>query len=221
MDQHDMLTSLRSAIEPALVPVEPLGRPNARAIWLMAAFLVLIGGVLAVFGPRPDVELPGLWEYVGLSILQVFGAYALVVVSLRLSMPALPTSPSTALAWIAIALSVHLFISWVAQERSATSPMGHEWTTGLACLGAIALLFLAPLALGAVMLRRGLVIRRLLAFALIGLSSALGAEAAWRLHCDYSAWDHVVPFHSGALLLLTFVAVGAAVKLGRRDRSAR
>jgi hypothetical protein len=221
LDEHDMLTRLRSAIEPALVPVTPLGRPAARAIRLMALFVVLIGGVPAALGPRPDVAPPELWEYIGLSLLQAMCVYVLLVVSLRLSMPALPQSPSTAFAWIAVAVSIHVLISWVAQARSATSPTGHEWTTGLACAGAITLLGLAPLAFGTLMLFRGLLPRRLLAFAMMGLSSALGAEAAWRLHCGYSAWSHIVPFHSGTLILLTLVAVGAAVALGQGERSAR
>jgi hypothetical protein len=214
LNEQDMLTRLRSAIEPSLVPVKPLDRPAARATTLLAVFVVLVVGVPAVFGPRPDIELPALWEYVKFSILQAACAYVLVVVSLRFSMPAWPKSPSTALAWIAVGLCIHVFVAWIAQERSAGSPTGHEWRTGLACLGAITLLSLVPLALGTIMLLRGLVTHRLLAFALMGLSGALGAESAWRLHCDYSAWDHVLPAHSGALVLVTFVALSAAVALG-------
>lgn len=222
MEEHDLLTQLKSEIEPDLAPVRPLGAPSSRALWLLATWVVLMGGILAVFGPRQDIGVLGIWRSVGFSMIEVAFCFMLVIVSLRFSIPALAGSLSTALLWVAGALLVHFLISWATLGRSAVSPAsGHEWRAGLACLSAITALSLAPLALAAFLMLRGLLMRPILAFVLAGLASGVGAEAAWRLHCTYSNWDHVLTFHSGALVLVPLVASVAAVFVGRSARSAR
>jgi hypothetical protein len=124
----------------------------------------------------------------------------------------------TALVWVAGALLVHIVVSWATLERSALSPpAGHEWRIALACLSAITLLSLAPLALGIALLSRGLLTRLLPVFVLTGLASGLAAESLWRLHCPYSSWSHVLPFHSGALAVPLLVGWAATMWLRRRS----
>ena len=157
---------------------------------------------------------------VGFSLIELAFCVVLLFISLRFSIPAMAGSPSTALGWVAGALVVHFIVSGVTLERSALSPQaGHEWRDGLTCLSAITILSLAPLALGAVLLLRGLLTRLLPAFLLTGLACGLAAEATWRLHCAYSTWGHVLPFHTGALVLPLLVASAAAMSVGRRATS--
>ena len=217
MDDHDLLTRLKSEIAPDLTPVQPLRAPGLRALWLLATWVVLAGGVFMVFGPRQDVEVLGAWRSVGFSLIEVVFCLVLFRISLRFSIPAMAGPLSTALVWGAGALLVHIVVSWATLERSALSPpAGHEWRIALACLSAITLLSLAPLSLGMVLLSRGLLTRLLPAFVLTGLAGGLAAESLWRLHCPYSSWSHVLPFHSGALVVPVLVASAAAMWVRRR-----
>ena len=216
MAEQDLLTRLKSEIGPDLTPVRPLGAPGSRALWMLETWIVLGGGIL-VFGPRPDIGALGAWRSVGFSLVEVAVCFVLVVIGLRSSIPAMAGSRSSALVWMAGALAVHVLVAWGTLERSAMAPQpGDEWRTGLACGVGIAVLSLAPLGLGTVLLRRGLLTRPFLAFGLTGFTCGLAAEAAWRLHCEYSAWGHVLPFHLGALVFPLLVAFAAAVVVSRR-----
>jgi hypothetical protein len=216
LSEQEPLTRLKHEFSLAPGPVKPLRPPATRALVLAAAFLALMAGVPAVLGPRADVAPPDFRAYVAYSLLEVAGAYLLVVAGLRLSIPARAPAPSMVLAAIGLAWCAHLAAGWAALAHGVTAPApAHAWQAGLVCLGAIVLLAAAPVAVGVVLLRRGLPTRRRLAFALIGLAGALAAEAAWRLHCDYSAWQHVLPAHSGAVLLVMVVAAAAASRYAK------
>ena len=219
MDDQELLKRLEGEIGRDLAPVRPLTAPGVRALWLPAAWAVLVGLVWLVLGPRQDIAVLGAWRLVGFSVVEVAFCAVLLCLGLRLSIPAMAGPASTALWWVAGALLVHFMSSWATLERSALSPpAGHEWRIGLACLSAITMLSLPPLALGAVLLRRGLLTRALPAFLLTGLASGLAAEATWRLHCPYSNWGHVLLFHSGAFVLPLLIASAAAVAMDRRTR---
>jgi hypothetical protein len=216
LDDQELLMRLKARIEPDLAPVQPLGVPRLRALWLLAVWLALVAGILLGPGPRPDFEILGPWRTVGFSLVEVALCFVLAVVGLRMSIPAMRGSLAAAVSLMAVAVVVHLGLSWATLERSALSPPeGQAWRAGLTCLSTIAALGLGPLVLGGRLLMRGLMTRRLLAFASLGLASGLAAEAAWRLHCEYSAWSHVLYFHTGAVVLFVLVALVAARKVLR------
>lgn len=216
MDDHELLTRLKNRIEPDLAPVRPLGAPGSRALWLLGIWIVLCAGILLGPGPRQDIGVLGPWRSIGFSLIEVAFSFALAITSLRAAVPAMRGSLAGALAWMAIALLIHLGVSDATLERSSLAPSyGQELRDGLRCLSAIVVLGLAPLMVGAVLLFRGLPTRRVLAFVTMGLAVGLAAEAAWRLHCDYSVWNHVLYFHSTALVLFALLASVAASTLRR------
>jgi len=216
VDEKDLLARVTREIAPDLMPVKPLGAPGSRALWLPATWVVLVGLVLTAFGLREDAEALGIWGSVGFSLIEVACCFWLLLIGLRFSIPAMAGSRSTALLWMAGALLVHVLLSWATLGRSALSPpSGHEWSAGLACLSAITVLSLVPLAVGTALLLRGLVTQLFPAFLLTGLASGLAAEATWRFHCAYSTWGHVLPFHSAALVLPLLVATFVAMSVGR------
>lgn len=217
MDEHSLLTRIKSEIEHDLAPVRPLAPPGLRALWLLATWVGLAAFVLLAFGPRQDIGILEPWRSAGFSLVEVAFCVGLLALALRYSIPAMTGSPSMGLGWVAGALAVHVILSWATREASALAPpVGHEWGTGLACLGAITALSLAPLAVGASLLARGLLTQLIPAVLLTGLASGLAAEATWRLHCAYSTWAHVLPFHSGALVLPLLVAALGGIVVGRR-----
>jgi hypothetical protein len=212
LDEHELLARLKSQIEPDLAPVRPLPRPGSRALWLLGLWVMLGAGVLLALGPRADVDVLGAWRSIGFSLVEVAACFWLVRLSLRSAIPAMSGSLWTAIAGLAIASCLHLVLSWVALERNDLSPPhGEELRDGLRCFASIVVLALAPLVLGGVLLVRGLLTRYAMPFMLMGFASGLAAEATWRLHCPYSGWAHVLPFHTGALVLSMLLASAVAL----------
>jgi hypothetical protein len=187
-----------------------------RALWLPAVSAALGLAVVIGLGWRSDFGILGAWRTVGFSTIQVGFALAPLLVGLRLSIPAGGGSLAMALAAAAGALLAHLLVSGLTLDASALSPpAGYESTSGLTCLSAIALTSVVPLAGAIVLLRRGVVTRWLLSLLVIGLASGLAGEAVWRLHCPFSVWSHVLPFHTGALLVSLLAATGVARQVRR------
>jgi hypothetical protein len=170
-----------------------------------------------MLGPRQDIATLGPWRSVGFSLVVVAMSFVLALVSFRFAVPAMSGSRWTAVAWAVVALGLHLAINGFTLERSELSPRHEDvLRDGLSCTAAIAALGLAPLVLTGVLLCRGLLTHYIVPLVLAGLASGLAAEATWRLRCPYSGWDHVLPFHSGALLLFVLVAAVLALLVRRR-----
>lgn len=217
MDDDDLLKRLRQEIARDNTPVQPLRAPWMRALLPVAACLALGGLVVVVAGVRPDSGVVGAWRLLGFSAIQVACCGGLFAISLRWSIPAMGGSLWTALVCASGALLVQALLTWAVLARSALSPpAGLELRTGLACVTAITLVSLAPIVTGTVLLMRGLLTRWLAAFALTGFAGGLAAEALWRLHCPYSIWRHVLPFHWGPVLLAVLVVLTVATYVDRR-----
>lgn len=211
MIEQDTLERLKRAIGPAPVAVEPLRASAVRALGPAALSLVLMIGVVALLGRRADVTADAFLGYAAFSALQVACGAWLVVVCLRLGIPGRSPAPLLILGSAAVALGAHFIASWAAVSHLATAPpVAEAWRIGLACLGAVTALSIAPAAWVAVLYRRGLAMHPGRAFGLAGLAGGLGAEAAWRLHCEYSAWSHVLAWHDGAVLLAVAATVVAS-----------
>lgn len=220
MDEHELLARLKSRIEPDLAPVRPLPSPGSQAFGLLIVWILLGVGVLLALGLRPDFDMLGAWPSIGFSLIEVALCVWLIRLSLRSSVPAMSVSLWTAIAGIAIAACVHVVLSWAMLDRNdLLPPDGEALRDGLRCLTSIIALALGPLVLGGMLLVRGLLTRYVLPFALAGFAAGLAAEATWRLHCPYSAWNHVLPTHTGALVLLMLVASGVALLVRRSERA--
>lgn len=217
MDEHELLAQLKSRIGPQSTPVRPLAPPELRALWMFIVWSALAVCTLELLGFRSDFSVLGPWRSLGFSSTEIVLCLALVFLSLRSCVPAMSWSRGTAVSLAAVALVLHLIISWATLARSDLAPpQAAELHDGLACLASIMALGLVPFVLGSVLLVRGFLVRDLTAFVLMGLASGLAAEATWRLHCPYSAWSHVLLFHSSALLLFALVGIGTAMLVRRR-----
>jgi hypothetical protein len=208
---EDRLERLEREIARDLAPVRPFAPPGAQAMWPMGVALLVAAAIVIVMGLRADAARIGGWTIAAVFLAQAAVAAVVFRGALRCSIPGMGGAVSGALLWIGMAPAFEVAINSVTAGRSALTPApGREWVTGLACLGGIAVASLAPLAVGTVLLGRGWVTRPLAAFTLLGVAGGLAAEAAWRLHCPYSSWSHVLPFHVAALVLPVLVALAAA-----------
>ena len=82
----------------------------------------------------------------------------------------------------------------------------------LACIVFIGLISIPPAFLLFCQARRGLTAEPEIPALLAALGSGLAAEAAWRLHCPFSSWAHLLSSHTGGILLVT----GVGLLIGRR-----
>jgi len=220
LEGDELFQRLKREIATDWAPVRPLAGPSLRALWLIPVWSLVASLVVTLFGARPDANVLGTWRMLGFSLAQIAVCVALLRDSLQRSIPAMAAPGAWMILWASGALLVHVVVSWSTLTVSPLTPSsGQDWSSALACLSAITLMSLAPLLLGAALLLQGLLTRPLPAFALIGLASGLVVEAAWRLHCPYSNWGHVLPFHSGTLLLPVLLALGIATRTGRRASS--
>lgn len=202
MTQDPILQQLRKDLSGDFKPVRPLATPWLRSFWLIPIWLLILGVVLVVFGLRPDYPVLGPTASWGLSFVQLLACFVVFYAMLTATIPGGSKAPSVLASIGLLGIAVHIGASWISFQISPNlAEPGHELRDGLACLSAITTLALLPLAFGIFWLRAGLPIRAKTAGILLGLGSGLAAEAAWRLHCPISSWDHVIPFHSGAILI--------------------
>jgi hypothetical protein len=196
-----LFEKIRNEIASDLAPVRPLGPPWKRASILLLLWLLLIAVVLAVFGFRRDYHVLGPWVVWNLTLVQTLAAYAAVVFAVRLTMPG-SLIPGSYLAVIAAAASViHWTISGILFHLSPTRvEPGREWRLALICFASELCLGLIPLAVILALSRKGLPLRPITLGLLAGLGSGLTAEAAWRMHCAYNSWNHILLSHSFAIL---------------------
>ena len=196
-----LLARLRDEIGEDLQPVRPVA-PFWRWISPVAGlWLLLAVAVLAAFGLRGDhQELGdlGTWFFPAVQILAVLG------VALYLYQSSMPGSlpPQSALPGVvAGSLLTHLILVAATQHLHLNSPPDFL-RAALVCFGFVLLLG-APLLAGFIWLvHSGLFARPAQIGLLAGVSGGLAAEAAWRLHCPYTNWQHILFSHTlGALVI--------------------
>jgi hypothetical protein len=169
---------------------------------------------------RRDSEVLGPWMLWGLPLIQLLAAYITVAMALRLSLPGSEVSTSSLAGVALLGVAVHLAISGIVFHLSPIQvEAGRQMHLAIVCflftlgLGLIPLIFVRILSL------KGLVSRPAILGLACGLGCGLTGEAAWRMHCPYSSWDHVLIAHSGAVLataLLGFILSYSASR--RRQR---
>jgi hypothetical protein len=197
---------IRSEISRDLNPVRPMSSGWIRALFVLPYFVLALAFLLLVLGLRSDAEELGgevLW---GLAAIQLLAAYSIFTVALRQAVPGNAVGPA---GWLSIPLLVIVTQVGVALWTYRCSPLdvpsGRVYTYGLACFSMMTLFGVVPVAMAFWLLARGLPLQPRVAGLLTGLGSGLAAEAVYRMHCSYSHWSHILPWHGGAVLFLGLV----------------
>ncbi|MFZ0428443.1 MAG: NrsF family protein [Acidobacteriota bacterium] len=202
-----LLERLKEDIAGDLRPVRPL-RPFWRRVLPVAGLWLLLAlAVLSVFGLRADHEALGPLGTWLVPALQGLAVAALAVYLYRSIFPGSLPPQGALTGAILAALVTHIFaVAWT-EHLHFNSPADHPLRAGLVCFSFVLLLGL-PLLGGFVWLvRAGLFARPIRIGLLAGLAGGLAAEAAWRLHCPYTNWQHIVFSHTLGALVITALGV--------------
>ena len=92
-----------------------------------------------------------------------------------------------------------------------------SWQTEALCFGRISALGVPPVILVLWLLSRGLPLRPKVAGLLAGIGGGLVSESVYRLSCGMSNPAHIVPWHTGAILVMGLFGLIAGMWWERRQ----
>jgi hypothetical protein len=203
------LEKIKRQIGTSPKPVQPLAPPGRRALWLPVLWVLSVGFVLIAFGIRRDYQQLGPWATWGFALAQCLLAYLLAGTGLRLTIPGLNLSKLTLVLFVLVTVAFQFGVFAATFELSPVRvEPGRQWEMAMICLLVTIPLGLLPLAVMSALSVKGVPQRAVAIGLLCGLGGGLAAEAAWRLHCPYSAWGHVLTAHSGGVLALALLGAG-------------
>ena len=197
---------LKNQIQSDMEPVKALAPAWKRASFLFVIWFFLAALVLLLFGLRQDTDALGPWLFWVLPLFQLLSAYAIVIISVRLTVPGSAVAPSVLAGLLSLGMTVHLAVSWIIFHLSPVGvEPGKEFYASSVCLVITLCLSILPLVLALVLCSRGLTYRPVVVGSACGFACGLSAEAIWRLHCPYNNWSHILSSHTAAVLAAVVV----------------
>ena len=220
---HDSsFEQVRKEVARDLKPVRPLRPAWSSALIALPIALFLLSVVLIVYGLRSDAATIGTAPLWIPASLMVAGAYVVLVFAL------LQRAPESTVSWIwwvvlpLAAIGLQLGGAYWTLLHGAP-PAAVSLREEAMCFFRISLLGVPPVLIALALLSRGLPLRPKVAGFLAGLGGGLLSEGIYRLHCGMSNPSHIVPWHTGAILVMGLFGLLAGLWWERRrlDRWAR
>ena len=209
MIEDRIYTQIREKLGNDLTPVTPLKNAWKRAIWAIPVCCLFITITLLLFKLRDDYSNFHPVEIWGFILLQSLICFLIMTAVLKSGVPGsfpnflylvFPAFTGTV---------IYLAFTFLHFNTSPNHPdPGMELKTGIACISIIGGYGLFALLAGYILARSGLPFRAETVGLLSGLGNGLMAEAAWRLHCPYTSWDHVLIYHGTPILILLAAGLG-------------
>jgi hypothetical protein len=192
---------LRDRIARDLQPVRPLRPPAVRALALVPLAAAIVFAVPALHFFRSDMTAIGLVRAWGLSFAQALAGVVIIAAALRESIPGRSLSRA-ALTWTIVVgmMMPALTLVLTASSFDLGPEPGRGFQEGVGCFRASTGAAIPALIVAAILAARAFPLRPGIAGALYGLGCGLIADAGLRLYCEYSAPQHVVFAHGGAIL---------------------
>lgn len=193
--------SLRDAVSRDLKPVRPLHAPWVRLLMLLPVVLLAFGMPLVYFRLRDTGELGIVFGWIPVAI-QVFLAFALLLLALREGIPGFRGSASGVFALCLAAYGLQVLVNLAIFLRNP--PVGAEASLSMwfHCFRMESLIGVPILVVVAWFVARTLPQRPVLAGFLAGSGAGFAGEASWRLICPVSDPAHVLLGHTGGVLIL-------------------
>lgn len=212
---------LRRAVERDLRPVRPLPSPWRRSVWAAVTVGAVWAGALLLTPLRSDfADLP-MWVGWGGAGLQLILGLGLIVLALRQSVPGEGAPGGVAMTWLAVTMSVQVAVGILTAHFSPGADLGeHALAHGVGCMAYDATMALPATLVTFWLLFRALPTRAPLAGLLGGAGAGASADGLLHLICPMSSLDHVLIWHTGAILLLAVGGLLAGI-VWERSRARR
>ena len=207
---------VRDEVSKNLEPVTALRPAWMSALVAIPIALFLLSLVLVVYGLRSDAATIGGWALWGPASLMVGAAYAVLMLAL---VQRAPESTVSWAWWVALPLlAIAMQLGGTYWTLAYSGPPGAvSWQTEAMCFGRISALGVPPVILVLWLLSRGLPLRPKVAGLLAGIGGGLVSEGVYRLHCGMSHLAHIVPWHTGAILVMGLFGLIAGMWWERRQ----
>jgi hypothetical protein len=204
---------LRDRIAADYQPVQVLGSPFARALWVLPFALIALIAAPIAFNVRADAMRLGWLGLWGFSFLQCALGFIVVAAALRESVPGRGWSRGAIALWLTLPIAAIVSVTLASWRFSPTLLRGEWWLVWGVCFSGSAATALPVVAIASVLAARAYPTRPALAGALIGLGAGLMADAGWRIFCHFSEPSHVLSAHLAAVLMSTAIGSLVSVRL--------
>ena len=216
MTRDNSFERIRDEVAKSLEPVTALRPAWMSALIAVPVALFLLSVVLVVYGLRSDSASIGglaLWGPAG---LMMAAAYAVLMLALVQRAPESTVSRAWWIALPLLAIAIQIGGAYWTLVYSGP-PVAVSWQTEAMCFWRISALGVPPVLLVLWLLSRGLPLRPKVAGLLAGVGGGLVSEGVYRLHCGMSSPAHVVPWHTGAILVMGLLGLVAGMWWERRQ----
>lgn len=216
MIQDSSFERVRDEVSKTLEPVTALRPAWMSALIALPVALFLLSLVLVVYGLRNDaasINGLALWGPAGLMVAAAYGVLMLALVQRA------PESTVSRMWWVTLPLvAIAIQLGSAYWTLTYTSPaVAVSWQTEAMCFWRISALGVVPVLAVLLLLSRGLPLRPRVAGLLAGVGGGLLSEGVYRLHCGMSHPAHIVPWHTGAILVMGLLGVIAGMWWERRQ----
>ncbi len=196
--------------------VAPLRPPGTAALVVLPLAFLLVSVVLLVYGLRADAALLGFWPLWGPASAMVLVAYVVIYFALVQRAPESTVSWARWVVLLLAALAIQVGGAHLTSLSTGAPGMSVPLRAEALCFARISWLSVPTILVVLWLVSRGLPLRPRLAGLLAGMGGGFVSEGAYRLQCGMSYPEHVLPWHTGAVLLMGVVGLLAGLWWERR-----
>lgn len=185
-----------------MTSVTPLRPPQTTALVVLPLAILILSVVLLVYGLRDDAGQLGFLPLWGPAGLMVVTAYTVIYFALVQRAPESTVSWPRWVSLIAVAVGIQVGGAYLTLLSAGPPGMPAPSRTEALCFARISLLSVPTILVVLWLLSRGLPLRPRLAGLLAGMGGGFASEGIYRLQCGMSRPEHVLPWHTGAVLVM-------------------
>ncbi len=216
MTEDSTFDKIAREVSRDLGAVTPLRPPRTAALVVLPLAFLLLSVVLLVYGLREDAAQLGFWPLWGPASAMVIVAYVVIYFAL------VQRAPESTVRWprwvvlLVAAVAIQVGGAYLTLLSTGAPGMSVPLRTEALCFARISLLSVPTIFVVLWLLSRGLPFRPRLVGLLAGMGGGFVSEGIYRLQCGMSYPEHVLPLHTGAVLVMGVLGLLAGLWWERR-----
>ncbi len=216
MTEDSTFEKIAREVSRDLGAVAPLRPPQTAGLVVLPLSFLLLSVVLLVYGLREDAAGLGFWPLWGPASAMVIVAYVVIYLALVQRAPESTVSRPLWVALLVAAVAIQVGGAYLTLLSTGASGISVPSRTEALCFARISFLSVPAILVVLWLLSRGLPFRPRLVGLLAGMGGGFLSEGIYRLQCGMSHPEHVLPWHTGAVLVMGVLGVLAGLWWERR-----